>query len=105
MKFSIKIQTIGNLTVFLVLLTTSFSCKDDDKSENNSTGVEYNVPGSGTDTMSTTSGTVTTMDTANRSTTGRTSTGGKRGRVTVAKVPPPPKPTTKMETDQQGYYN
>jgi len=106
MKFSTNIQSVGKLIVFLVLFSLSFSCKDDDKSENNSTTVDYNVPGQSTDTLANTSETViTTSDTINRSTPGRTSTGTRKGRVTVTKVQSSPKPTTKMQTDPQGYYN
>jgi TonB family protein len=102
---SLKVIThiSGGLFVLLLLSGVGTSCNNSDKSENNST-TDYNVRDTSANTVTDTNY-IKTTDTANKTSSGRTTTGGKRrGRITVMPSPNPGKSVV-MATDKQGYYN
>ncbi|HYC39771.1 MAG TPA: TonB family protein [Chitinophagaceae bacterium] len=95
--------SLGAILCALVLT----ACGNEQKSENNSTGVEYNIP-AGTDdagaTTPATSGETNYSDTGSYS--GRTSAGGRRrGKVTVSAVPVREVKREAIRQDEEGTYN
>jgi TonB family protein len=97
----------GVLFILLLLSVAGASCNNSDKSENNSTTVDYNLRDTNSNTATDTSSIsgINTTDTTNKISSGRTTTGGKRkGRITVMPSPNPGKSAV-MATDKQGYYN